>query len=212
MVMVRILVADIAQNDITVEVHLGKSGVVVEENWWGDGLGAVGDTGVESKIGIIDLDSDGADGEAMCGGESARSGVVEGGDGRRGRGAKVFHGGNRWGVGGSEEEAELARAEEVGGVGQVAGGKVGLGNDGHAEAPGEATGRVSGVSAPELDVVESLNAESIRPGVGPNELGEAEELELGLISVIVIITHGLGFCKGKGRRRRLANEIMAESS
>ncbi|PON52065.1 hypothetical protein PanWU01x14_211800, partial [Parasponia andersonii] len=106
-------------------------------------------------------------------------------------------GGDGGGVRGGEEEEEVAGSEEVGGVDEVTGGEVGLGNEGHAEAPGEAAGRVGGVAAPELHVVETLHPEPVRPGVRTDEVGEAHQLEaprrFGISVVVVIFVAHFGF-------------------
>ena len=59
----------------------------------------------------------------------------------------------------------------------VSSGEVGLGNNGHAQTPGEAAGQIGGVGGPELDMVEPLDTETIGHGVGAQEVGEAHQLE-----------------------------------
>lgn len=137
---------------------------------------------VEGLGGVAHLESHGAHPEAMRGREAAAGCVVERGDRGRG-GIRVcggrIGGGEGGGIGGGEEELELAGAEEVGGVVEVSGGEVGFEGYGHAEAPGEATGGVGGVGAPELDVVEPADGEAVGFWVRPDEVVEAHQLEVG---------------------------------
>ena len=71
----------------------------------------MGDAGGEGGLGVVDLDGDGADGEAVFSDEGEAGGGGEGGNGSRAAGA-----GYSGGVRGGEEEIEVAGAEEVGGV------------------------------------------------------------------------------------------------
>lgn len=57
-------------------------------------------------------------------------------------------------------------------MGGVTGGEVGAGDEGEAEGEGEAGGGGGGVSGPELDVVEGVDREAVRPGVRPDEFLE----------------------------------------
>ncbi|XP_068336456.1 uncharacterized protein [Pyrus communis] len=139
---------------------------------------AVGDTGCEGGYGVLDLDLDGADAKAVGGGEGAGGGVVEGRDRGRGSGPGLVGGsGQGGGVRGGEEENEVAGAEELPWACPV---------------PRRIGGRLGGVGAPELDVVEPVDFEAVGPGVGPYEVGEANEVELG----VVFLAHGAAGCGG----------------
>lgn len=48
----------------------------------------------------------------------------------------------------------------------------------HPESPGETTSGVGGIAAPELDVVETFDVEAVGLGIGPDEFGESDQLEL----------------------------------
>ncbi|KAK3006047.1 hypothetical protein RJ639_017337 [Escallonia herrerae] len=152
-------------------MDFSNDSLIIKVDWRRRRSGAMRDAGGEGEFGVFDLDCDGADAEAVRGGEGGVGGVREGGDGG---GCDTGDGG---GVGGGEEEAEVAGAEEVGGVDGVAGGEVGLGEDRHAEAPREAAGGVGGVAAPELDVVEPPDREAVGPRVGAHEVVVAHQLE-----------------------------------
>jgi len=54
----------------------------------------VRDAGGESQLGVVNLDGDGADCEAVFGGETAAGFVVEGGDGGGSSVGEVVHGGD----------------------------------------------------------------------------------------------------------------------
>ena len=65
--MVRVRVAYVAQNDVAIEVYFGESDAVIEDHRRRDRFRAIGDAGGESGGGVVDLDGDGADGEAVFG-------------------------------------------------------------------------------------------------------------------------------------------------
>lgn len=71
----------------------------------------MGNADRKSDFGVIDFNGDGADGEAVGGGEVAAIGV---GKRRNGSGGGVGGDGRR--IRSREEEVKLAGAEEVGGV------------------------------------------------------------------------------------------------
>ena len=56
----------------------------------------------------------------------------------------------------------------------VSGGQVGLGDNGHAETPGETAGQIGGVGGPELDMVEPVDGETIGHWIGTEKVGEAD--------------------------------------
>lgn len=67
----------------------------------------------------------------------------------------------------------------------VSGGKVGFSDGGHSETPGEATADIGGIAAPEFNVMESVDGESVGHGVNSNKVRVSHQLELG--------SHGLSF-------------------
>lgn len=103
----------------------------------------------------------------------AGMGRLAGRDGGGGRG-EVYGG---LGVGGGEGEEEVVGLQDVAAVGLVACGLVGFGDEGHAEAPGEAAPCVGGVAAEEFDVVEAMHSEAVGVGVVAHEVLAAHERE-----------------------------------
>ena len=67
--------------------------VLVEVDGRGDRHGAVGDIDKEGRNGVVDLDGNGTNAEAVLGCEVETRGTIEGGDGVYGCGGHVFHGG-----------------------------------------------------------------------------------------------------------------------
>ncbi|KAF7833487.1 hypothetical protein G2W53_015820 [Senna tora] len=173
----RVRIADVAQDDVAVEEDFREDDAVLEDDRGGRGFRAVRDAGVEGEFRVLDLDGDGADAEAVGGGEGEAGAAVEGGDGGGGVGGEILGGGDGGGVRGGEEEAEVAGAEEVGGVGEVAGGEVRFSNNRHSETPREATSRIGSVRTPEFHMVEALHGEAVGFGVCTDEVVESDELE-----------------------------------
>lgn len=176
----RVLIANVAQDDIAVELNFGEDDTVIKQQRRSRRLCAVGYAGIEGEFGIFNLDGDGTYGEAVGDREGMEDGVIQGGYGSGIGDWTIWglRGSDRGRVRGSEKEAEVAGAEKVRSVSLVSGGEVGLGDQRHAQTPREAASRVCGVPAPELDVVEALHLEPVRPGVRPDEVGEPNKLEI----------------------------------
>lgn len=164
--------ADEAEDDVAVELEFGKGEAVTEVGGGKGRTGAVVDGDVEGGGGGGDADGDGTDCETVVGGEAEAEVTIEGGDWRRIR-IRI----RVWERGG-EEEAEVVGADEMGGVEGVGGGETGKGGEWSAEREGEAAGSAGDVGAPELDVVEADDGETIGAGVDADEASEADEFKL----------------------------------
>lgn len=174
----RLRAANVAKDYVAVQLDLGEREPLAEVGRGEGGASAVGDADAEGFGSVSDLDGDGSDRKSVVDGEATGTVGVEGGDG--GGGGRVSGGvsGGRPAIGGGEEEAEGSGPEEVGGEEGITGGEIGACGEGHPEAEGEAAGRVGGVGGPEFDVVEAKNGEAVAAGVGPDEAGEAHQLEV----------------------------------